>query len=179
MVRFIIVLLLIGVPLSGCGKKKGAGVDKCKKAQKEASAKWDEAATAWNAVHKAWADKTLVARVRKDMLKRAPSIVGTAKAEANVKGLKEYVDFKIEHAKKAAAKSAVAAKAAQGEAKKARKTAGRAFRAGYDQSGSRHSSAKWFSEPLVVKIDESQRKAYNLSTEARNLSRQADAACAK
>jgi hypothetical protein len=178
--RAILLTLLLCVAASGCGKKEKGKDNPCQRAQKAAAELWTAAAKAWDGVAKKWSDKTLIPEVKKALEKRATSAMDKPKVAAQMVTFKDFVKFKIGHAKKTAEASRTAAKAATGkDAKKARRAASRAFAAGYDPSTTRYRAAAWHSEPMVVAVDEAQQKAYTKSTEARNLSKKAAKLCMK
>jgi len=177
----MIALSLVFVFAMGCGaKKKGKKADACTIAKGEAADKWQAAAKAWTKVSKDWSDPELVKTVRKALHKKADGPVAKAAANLSLKSFEGYLIFKKAHA----TKSLEAVKAAEAAAKDkdtrvARKKAIRAFGVSGDKSNIRSRKDAWFSNPNVVAVDEHQRKAYNLVTEGRELSKKADKTCTK
>jgi hypothetical protein len=103
-----------------------------------------------------------------------------AKAKADMITWKGYLTFKKDHSKKSLAAVQKALAAAQGkDMKKARGIVVRSLAVSADKSGIRSRSASWFTSPNVVAVDEQQRKAFNLVTEARNLAKGVAKKCGK
>ena len=176
----MIAMSLVFVFALGCGGKKKKKTDACTLAKGQAVDKWQAAVKAWTDVDKGWSDPELVKVVKKVLFKDAEGTVTTAAANLELKSFTDYLSFKQAHAKK----SLVAAKAAhaanQGkDMRLARKKAIRAFGVSADKSSIRSRKNPWFTNPNVVAVDEQQRKAYNLVTEARSLSKTAEQTCAK
>lgn len=177
----MIALSLVFVFALGCGGKKNKKkADACTIAKGEAADKWQAAVKAWSAVDKGWKDPELVKVVTKALMKGADGPVAKAAAQMELKSFEGYLIFKKAHA----AKSLEAVKAAH-EANKgsdmriARKKAIRAFGVSGDKSNIRSRKNPWFTNPNVVVVDEQQRKAYNLVTEGRSLSKKAEKTCVK
>lgn len=177
----MIALSLVFVFALGCGgKKKKKKADACTVAKGEAVDKWQAAVKAWAAVDKGWSDPELVKVVKKALHKGADGPVAKAAANLQLKSFASYLTFKIAHAKKSlfAAKAAHAANQGK-DMRLARKKAIRAFGVSADKSNIRSRKNPWFTNPNVVAVDEQQRKAYNLVTEGRSLSKKAEQTCAK
>lgn len=177
----MIALSLVFVFALGCGgKKKQKKVDPCTAARGEATDKWQAAVKAWTEVDKGWSDPELVKAVAKAMNKKAGSPQALASAKVELKSFEGYLVFKKAHAKKALAAVTTALEAVKGkDLRAARKKAVRAFGVAADKSNIRSRKSPWFSDPNVVAVDEQQRKAYNLVTEGRALSKKAEKVCAK
>jgi hypothetical protein len=175
----MIALSLVFVFALGCGEKKQKA-DACAMAKGEAADKWQAAVNAWTEVDKGWQDPELVKTVTKALFKKADGPVGKAAAKLELKSFEEYLTFKKSHAKKSLAAVKAALEAAKGkDMRVARKKAVRAFGVSADKSNIRSRKNPWFSNPNVVAVDELQRKAYNLVTEGRPLSKKAEKTCAK
>ncbi len=177
----MIALSLVFVFTLGCGgNKKKKKTDACAIAKGEAKDKWQAAEKAWTGVDKGWHDAELVKVVKKSLFKKADGPVAKAAAEKELKNFTDYLTFKKAHAKKSlfAVKAAHAAIAGK-DLRIARKKAVRAFGVAGDKSSIRSRKSPWFSNPNVVAVDEQQRKAYNLVTEGRALSKNAEKTCAK
>jgi len=175
----MIALSLVFVFALGCGGKKKKA-DACTIAKGEATDKWKAAVEAWSAVDKSWKDPELVKVVTKALFKKADGPVAKAAAQMELKSFEGYLIFKKAHA----AKSLEAVKAARdaiggSDMRVARKKAVRAFGVSGDKSNIRTRKNPWFTNPNVVAVDEQQRKAYNLVTEGRTLTKKAEQTCAK
>ncbi len=177
----MIALSLVFVFALGCGgKKKAKKTDACTIAKGEATDKWQAAVKAWTKVGKEWSDPALVKAVSKALLKKADGPVAKAAANLQLKSFEGYLIFKKAHATKSLAAVTAARAASQGQDMRlARKKAIRAFGVSGDKSNIRSRKDAWFSNPNVVAVDEQQRKAYNLVTEGRALSKKADKTCTK
>jgi hypothetical protein len=168
---------------AGCKKKDDAKkkkIDACENAQKEAASKWNAVADQWQKANAAWKDPKLINKVKEALDKKVKdqsNKYDEAKAKVETKRFEEYVKFKLEHTAKAEKACRAAAKATTAEFKKANKAARRAFTASMDPSISRDRKASWFTEPVVVKADEVNRKAITLATDARNASKEAAGKC--
>ncbi len=177
----MIALSLVFVFALGCGsKKKAPKGDACTVAKGEAVDKWQAAVKAWTKVEKGWSDPELVKVVTKALYKKADGPMARAATAMALKGFEGYLVFKKSHASKSLAAVKAAQVAAAGkDLRLARKKAIRAFGVSGDKSNIRSRKDAWFSNPNVVAVDESQRKAYNLVTEGRALSKKAEETCAK
>ncbi|MFH2005465.1 MAG: hypothetical protein ABI333_02650 [bacterium] len=176
----MIALSLVFVFAVGCSKKKPKK-DLCPAAKAELVDKLEEAVKAWTQVEKGWNDPELAKTVQKTLDKKAQSAgLEAAKAKADSMSFQGYLTFKKDHAKRSLAAVQKALAAAKGEdIKKARGITVRSLIVSTDKSGIRSRSASWFSHPNVVAVDEQQRKAFNLVTEARDLAKAAAKKCGK
>jgi hypothetical protein len=177
----MIALSLVFVFALGCGgKKKAKKGDACAIAKGEAADKWQAAVGAWTKVDKGWGDPELVKVVTKALHAKASGPMAKATAMVALKSFEGYLVFKKAHAAKSltAVKAAHAASGGE-DLGLARKKAIRAFGISGDKSNIRGRKEAWFSNPNVVAVDEQQRKAYNLVTEGRALSKKAAETCAK
>jgi hypothetical protein len=177
----MIALSLVFVFALGCGgKQKKKKDDACSIAKGEAADKWQAAVKAWDEVHKGWNDPALVKVVTKDLLRKADTPEAKTAAKVELKTFEDYLTFKKNHTKTALEATQAALDAVKGkDMRVARKKAVRAFMVSSDKSGIRSRKSPWFTNPNVVAVDEQQRKAYNLVTEGRTLSKKAEKTCAQ